>query len=80
MRVRANAKGSPIIAELHGPNFFTVFEIITDGVNCRAVIDYRLEPGETKFKMFSLKTSKPHELAALSADHIRCNLGTADIF
>jgi hypothetical protein len=80
MRVVTSANGSPIVAELHGPNFMQVFEIVTDGVNCQAAITYRLEAGETRFKLFSLRTSKPQELAALSADHIRCSLGTADIF
>jgi hypothetical protein len=80
MRVVTGSDGNRIIADLHGPDFMQVFEIVTDGVNCEAAITYRLDPGETRFKMFSLKTKKPNELAALSADSIRCTLGTADIF
>jgi hypothetical protein len=80
MRVLTDAHGSPIIAEIHAPNFLQIFKIETDGVNCRATIFYHLDAGETKFKMFSLKSGRSDELAALSADQVRCSLGTADIF
>lgn len=80
MRVVTGPTGNPIIAELHGPNFMQVFEIVTDGVNCQAKISYHLDAGATRFRMFRIKTKKPEDLAALSADHIRCSLGIANIF
>jgi hypothetical protein len=80
MRVNTGSGGTPIVAELRAPNFTQIFEIVTDGQTCRAAIVYRLDPGATRFKMFSLKNGRPQELGGLAADHISCSVGTTDIF
>ncbi len=78
MRVRIDSQ--KVIAEIHAINFTQSFTLTTDGKSCVAEISYALDPGEMGFKMINLKSKVPVERDVLTAEKVRCRLGTGNIF
>lgn len=78
--VRISIDGNHILVSSRTTNFTKTLSITFEGKSCSTSITYKLNPGETGFEVFNMRTKVPHKLGSLSAESISCRIGTANLF